>query len=81
MEQKFVATFAQFSVLVVFANVLLDQIGLPLPAMPTLILIGAIAANSTLSVIDWGEAPVVRLFNAHGHLGWREARWMNQRDR
>ena len=35
----------------------------------------------TLSVIDWGEAPVVRLFNAHGHLGWREARWMNQRDR
>lgn len=30
----------------------------------------------TLSVIDWGEAPVVRLFNAHGHLGWREARWM-----
>lgn len=32
----------------------------------------------TLSVIDWGEAPVVRLFNAHGHLGWREARWMRQ---
>jgi broad specificity phosphatase PhoE len=31
----------------------------------------------TLSVIDWGEAPVVRLFNAHGHLGWREARWMH----
>jgi broad specificity phosphatase PhoE len=30
----------------------------------------------TLSVIDWGEAPVMRLFNAHGHLGWREARWM-----
>ena len=32
----------------------------------------------TLSVIDWGEAPVMRLFNAHGHLGWREARWMRQ---
>jgi broad specificity phosphatase PhoE len=32
----------------------------------------------TLSVIDWGDAPVVRLFNAHGHLGWREARWMRQ---
>lgn len=45
----------------------------------------------TLSVVDWGgdsERPVgsagpagpagsvVRLFNAHGHLGWREARWM-----
>ncbi len=33
----------------------------------------------TLTVIDWGEAPVVRLFNAHGHLGWREARWMQER--
>jgi broad specificity phosphatase PhoE len=30
----------------------------------------------TLSVVDWGAAPVVRLFNAHSHLGWREARWM-----
>jgi broad specificity phosphatase PhoE len=32
----------------------------------------------TLSVIDWGESPVMRLYNAHGHLGWREARWMRQ---
>ncbi|HLX09410.1 MAG TPA: histidine phosphatase family protein [Thermoanaerobaculia bacterium] len=32
----------------------------------------------TLSVIDWGESPVIRLFNAHGHLGWREARWMSR---
>ncbi len=31
---------------------------------------------ATLSVIDWGEAPVVRLFNSHEHLGWHEARWM-----
>ena len=30
----------------------------------------------TLSVIDWGDRPVVRLFNAHGHLGWESARWM-----
>lgn len=30
----------------------------------------------TLSVIDWGERPVVRLFNSHGHLGWESARWM-----
>jgi ribonuclease H / adenosylcobalamin/alpha-ribazole phosphatase len=30
----------------------------------------------TLTVLDWGERPVVRLFNAHGHLGWAEARWM-----
>ena len=30
----------------------------------------------TLTVLDWGERPVVRLFNAHGHLGWESARWM-----
>lgn len=30
----------------------------------------------TLSVVDWGERPIVRLFNAHGHLGWESARWM-----
>jgi broad specificity phosphatase PhoE len=32
----------------------------------------------TLSVIDWGGSPVMRPFNAYGHLGWREARWMRQ---
>jgi broad specificity phosphatase PhoE len=30
----------------------------------------------TLSVVDWGEPLVVRLFNAHAHLGWAQARWM-----
>jgi hypothetical protein len=30
----------------------------------------------TLTVIDRGERPVVRLFSAHGHLGWEAARWM-----
>ncbi len=29
----------------------------------------------TLTVIDWGDAPIVRLFNSHAHLGWQEARW------
>lgn len=32
---------------------------------------------ATLSVIDWGDHPVIRLFNAHGHLGWDSARWMS----
>jgi broad specificity phosphatase PhoE len=31
---------------------------------------------ATLSVVDWGAHPVVRLFNSHGHLGWDAARWM-----
>lgn len=30
----------------------------------------------TVSVVDWGERPVLRLFNAHGHNGWETARWM-----
>jgi probable phosphoglycerate mutase len=31
---------------------------------------------ATVSVVDWGARPVVRLFNAHCHLGWTGARWM-----
>jgi len=39
--------------------------------------------NATVSVMDWGahavpwEAPaIVRLVNAHHHLGWTAAPWM-----
>lgn len=39
---------------VVFLNVLLDQLGLPLPAIPTLVLAGALAAD--------GQLPGTRLF-------------------
>jgi broad specificity phosphatase PhoE len=31
----------------------------------------------TISVVEWGEHPVLRLFNSHSHLGWSSARWMN----
>ena len=30
----------------------------------------------TISVVEWGERPVLRLFNSHAHLGWSRARWM-----
>ncbi len=46
-------------------------LGVPLAAARHLFLDPA-----TLSVVDWGTHPVVRLFNAHGHLGWDAARWM-----
>lgn len=29
----------------------------------------------TLTIVDWGDPPVVRLVNAHGRLDWQEARW------
>jgi broad specificity phosphatase PhoE len=30
----------------------------------------------TISVVEWSERPVVRLFNSHAHFGWNSARWM-----
>jgi ribonuclease H / adenosylcobalamin/alpha-ribazole phosphatase len=30
----------------------------------------------TISVVEWGAQPVLRLFNSHAHLGWASARWM-----
>jgi broad specificity phosphatase PhoE len=30
----------------------------------------------TISVVEWGGNPTLRLFNSHAHLGWSSARWM-----
>jgi broad specificity phosphatase PhoE len=30
----------------------------------------------TISVVEWGTQPFLRLFNSHAHLGWASARWM-----
>ncbi len=30
----------------------------------------------SISVIEWGAQPLLRLFNSHAHLGWNSARWM-----
>ncbi|MGH8665107.1 MAG: DedA family protein, partial [Burkholderiales bacterium] len=46
------ALLGQFGVGLVFANVLLTQLGVPLPAVPTLILAGALAAGGHLSVLQ-----------------------------
>jgi broad specificity phosphatase PhoE len=34
---------------------------------------------ATVSVIDWGEAPVVRVFNSQAHPGFGNARWLADR--
>ncbi len=31
---------------------------------------------ATVTVVDWGPEPVVRLVNGHAHLGFDRARWM-----
>jgi ribonuclease H / adenosylcobalamin/alpha-ribazole phosphatase len=33
---------------------------------------------ASISVIDWGAHPIVRLVNSHAHLGWTNARWMQK---
>ena len=30
----------------------------------------------TVSVVDWGDPPILRLCNSHAHAGWTSARWM-----
>ncbi len=46
---KLVAYVAQYGVLLVFANVLVEQIGIPIPALPTLIVAGALVREGRLS--------------------------------
>lgn len=42
----------QFGLALIFANVLAERIGLPLPAMPTLILAGALVADGQFSALE-----------------------------
>jgi probable phosphoglycerate mutase len=30
----------------------------------------------TISTVEWGSQPLLRIFNSHAHLGWSSARWM-----
>ena len=46
MTQNLVWLITQYGLLIVTANVFVDQIGLPVPAMPTLILAGALATSA-----------------------------------
>jgi broad specificity phosphatase PhoE len=34
----------------------------------------------TVSVVDWGDPPILRLCNSHAHAGWTSARWMASAD-
>lgn len=54
MTHQLVLALGQYGLILVVANVLLDQIGLPVPAVPTLIVAGAVAAN--------GQLPIAELF-------------------
>jgi broad specificity phosphatase PhoE len=30
---------------------------------------------ATISIVEWGPNPLLRLFNSHAHLGWSTPRW------
>jgi membrane protein DedA with SNARE-associated domain/rhodanese-related sulfurtransferase len=57
----------------VFANVLLEQIGLPIPAVPTLVLAGALAADGRLSA--GAVLGVALLACTIGDTAWYVAGW------
>ena len=56
MTQQLILSLSQYGLAIVALNVLLNQIGLPVPAVPTLVLAGAIAAS--------GQQPVGTVFLA-----------------
>jgi membrane protein DedA with SNARE-associated domain/rhodanese-related sulfurtransferase len=59
VTQNLIWLITQYGLPIVFANVFVDQIGLPVPAMPTLILAGAIAATGTLGLTPLFVAAVL----------------------
>lgn len=53
------ALLAQYGVSLIFVNVLLTQLGVPLPAIPTMMLAGALAAGGHMSVLEAFSAAMV----------------------
>jgi len=59
MTNDLSAIVSQYGLAFVFGNVLLDQIGVPLPAIPTLVVAGAMAENGELSLFAVVAAAIV----------------------
>jgi membrane protein DedA with SNARE-associated domain/rhodanese-related sulfurtransferase len=59
MTEHLVWLITHYGLLIVAANVLVDQIGLPVPAMPTLIVAGAVAAGGSLALGSLFVASVI----------------------
>ena len=50
MSPELISLISQYGLAVVFVNVLVEQIGLPIPAIPTLVVAGALGAAGQLSL-------------------------------
>ncbi len=68
MLHDLVLLVGQYGLVLVFVNVLLEQVGLPVPAIPTLVVAGALAAEGTL----WAPAVFAAAFVASmiGDVAW-----------
>lgn len=66
--QELVRLTSQYGLLLVFAGVLLESLGLPLPAMPLVIVAGALAAQGSLS--PFAVAAVALLAVLIGDICW-----------
>ena len=64
--QELVDLVARYGLLLVFANVLVEQVGLPVPAVPTLIVAGALAAAGELSAAALFAVAFVACFIGDG---------------
>ena len=51
MAHDIILLMAQYGLLLVFLNVLVEQVGVPVPAVPTLMVAGALAANGKLPLV------------------------------
>lgn len=50
MAHQIIALIAEYGLLLVFLNVLVEQAGVPVPAVPTMVVAGALAANGKLAL-------------------------------
>lgn len=72
---KLVAWVAQYGVAIVFANVLVEQIGIPIPALPTLLVAGSLVRAGKLSFLALLGAAVVASLAADAVWYWLGRRY------
>ncbi|HKR76171.1 MAG TPA: VTT domain-containing protein, partial [Rhodanobacter sp.] len=68
MAHQIIALIAQYGMLLVFLNVLLAQAGVPVPAVPTLVVAGALAAGDRLPLA--GIVLTALIASLLGDLAW-----------
>ncbi|HYL18128.1 MAG TPA: hypothetical protein VEV20_05585 [Burkholderiales bacterium] len=79
--QHLLALAQQYGLAFVFLNVLAEQAGLPVPAVPTLIIAGALAADATLSGSAVFAAAIIACVDGPASAADRRGRAVAQRAR